>query len=313
MAMVQVYPKAEQDRSTSPLVEIPSGEGGVFTLELPQGRYWVWAKATVEENGRETRLVGQAVPNPVEFVAGSEVAVKIEMADPSGFAENAGPSGAGVRGRVRFPQGKERTASVYAYPGFQERPIGPGFVAAVDLSGDGSFAINLVPGKYTIAVRQRKSGKDYGPPEKTDYVATRKIEVAQNAYFDTGELVPALIDPDMWKVVTAKLGTENTLIEGRILDAAGHTVEGIRVLAFKDGRLSGKPAFVSPPSGKDGKYSLILSPGGGTFFLGARSRLGGPASPGEKTGQERGEKGLGISVGSGEHISGIDITVEEVW
>ncbi|TLN19937.1 hypothetical protein FDZ71_04625 [bacterium] len=314
MAMVQVYPKAEQDRSTPPVAEIPSGEDGAFSLELPPGRYWVWAKATITEGSREVRLVGQATTNPVESFSGEGTTVKIELADPSGFAEGFGPEGTGLMGRVKFAEGTQAEgATVYVYPGTQERPIGPGFVAAVDVAGDASFRMNLAIGKYTLAVRQRKSSRDYGPPEKSDRVAVRQIEIAEGGYLDVGEITPTLIDQVAWKEITSKMGSDATRIEGLILDAKNRPVEGIRVLAFKDSRLTGKPAFVSPPSGKDGRYVLPISGEGGTFFLGARSRIGGPASPGEKTGHTLGPNGLGIKVKPGDNISKINISVEEVW
>lgn len=312
MALVQFYPKADQDRATPPLFETPSGEGGEFYADLPPGRYWVWGKATIYEGVREIRLVGEAVPNPVEPKPGRETFLRIELADPSGFTGQAGPDGTGVKGKVKLPAGNGG-ATVYVYKGTAARPIGPGFVAAREINGDGAFMVNLEPGPYTLAARLRKSGKDYGPPGKNDLVAARIITVSQSSYADAGELVLSAIDEKTWDLITSTMGASATAIEGRVVGPDMKPVEGIRVLAFVDGRMTGKPAFVSGPTGKDGKFILPLAEDGGNYFLGARSRIGGPSSPGEKVGQNRGEKGSGIRVPRGQTLKGISITVEEVW
>jgi hypothetical protein len=310
-ALVQAYPKAEQDRSTPPVAEVPSGEDGAFDLRLPAGRYWIWAKATLQEGAREVRLVGAAVPNPVEPGPGGTAAVTIELANPGGFSTSAGAEGAGVRGRVGGAAPGERV-SVAVYRGRSARPVGPGFAAAVEPDAAGGFKVNLAPGVYTVAVRVRTSGDDFGPPAPTDRVAVRPAEVAAAGYTDLGELRLAPIDAALWKRITASLGESATGIEGVVRDAQGRPVEGVRVLAFRDGRMAGKPVALSPATGADGAYSVRL-PEGGAFFLGARSRLGGPASPGEKVGQNRGAEGSGVVVAAGSVVKGQDIVVEEVW
>jgi hypothetical protein len=313
MALVQAYAKPEQDRSTPPVEEIPTGADGSFEMVVPSGRYWIWAKATLEEGGREVRLVGQAVPNPVEPVAGRGVSVKIELSDPSGFSSAAGPAGTGVRGRIAGTGGSggERV-TVYLYPGRSERPVGPGFAAAVEADGKGAFTVSAAPGLYTLAARVRGSGRDYGPPAPGDRVAVRTVVIEPGTYAEAGEIVLAPLDPAVWKAVTSSPGASAMRIAGMVRGGDGRPSAGVRVLAFRDGRMTGKPAAVSPSTGPDGRYELGV-PEAGTYFLGARSRLGGPASPGEKVGQNRGADGGGIAVRAGQSLSGIDIVVEEVW
>lgn len=309
-AFVQVYTKPEQDRSTPPVTEAPSGEDGRFELTIAAGRYWVWARATLQEGGRELRLVGQALPNPAEAAPGRDAVVTIDLADPSGFSSSAGPPGAGVRGRVQGAGAARVT--IYVYRGRAERPVGPGFAAAVDPDGEGRFSIDLAPGTYTLAVRQRGSGKDYGPPAAGDKIAVAGVEVLTDRYADAGDLRLAPIDAGLLQRRTTEAGAAPTRVQGLIREADGRPAAGVRVLAFRDGRMSGKPVAVSPPSGADGRYSLSL-PEGGKYFFGARTRLGGPASPGEKVGQHRGPEGAGVVVNQGDALGGVEITVEEVW
>ncbi len=314
LAWVEVYTKPEQDRTTPPVAETASGEDGGFTLTVPTGRYWVWAKATVEEGGRERRLVGQAVPNPVEPGPGRDGAVVIALADPSGFSTSAGPRGAGVEGTVSFPPGMnpKARAIVYVYRGEIEKPTGPGFVAVTEPDEVGKFKVNLEPGLYTIAARLRKSGRDYGPPEADDLVAVARARVEGENYRSLGTMRLAGMEQGEWSVFTAKLGDSDTVIAGKIVNGDSSPARGIRVLAFTDSRMAGKPTAISPATREDGVFSLNL-PEGGVYFIGARSRIGGPASPGEKIGTHRGPDGGGLDVKKGSTTGGIEIKVEEIW
>ncbi|PLX43119.1 MAG: hypothetical protein C0608_00230 [Deltaproteobacteria bacterium] len=311
MALVQLYEKAEQDRSTPPVAEGPSGEDGSFSITAPAGLYYVWAKATMLSEGREYRLVGEAVPNPVAPAAGGSATVEIELTDPSGFSASTAPEGSGVMGNVTATgKGKERL-TLYIYRGAHERPIGPDFITATDPE-EGAFKVNLLPGEYTLAIRSRKSGNDFGPPAPEDRVFSRIFTVKSGEYMDLGPISLNEIDSDLWRSVTASLGDGSTKVKGVIVNDREQPEAGVRVLAFEDGRMAGKPVAVSPATGIDGSFTLLL-PRGGSFFLGARSRIGGPAAPGERVGQERGEDGGGLKVKEGETVKGVKIVVEEVW
>lgn len=310
MALVQAYPKPEQDPTTPPVAEAPSGDDGAFRLDLPPGRYWVWAKATVAEGSREARLVGEAPRNPVTVTSGGSAAADVELRDPSGFARSAGPAGTGAAGRVEA--GRPGEVTVYAYPGSSLRPVGPGFAAAVSVGADGSFRLDLGPGTYTLAARRRATGKDFGTLAPGDEVATRTIEVQPGAYQDTGVLRMRPLDPAVWGEASRGASPTGTGAEGTVVDGRGKPVAGVRVLAFTDPRMAGKPVALSPPTGADGAFRILL-PAGGAYFFGARSRLGGPAEPGERVGSFRGDDGTGVRVVGGETAGAIRIRVEEVW
>ncbi len=311
-ALVEAYTRPEQDRASPPVAEAASGEDGAFVLELPPGRYWLWAKATVEGHGRDLRLVGQAPGNPVTVTGGSSHQTAIPLADPSGFARAAGPAGAGVRGRVAASGPPPVEVTVYAYRGTWDRPLGPGFAAAASPEADGGFQLDLAPGPYTLAARRRASGKDFGALAQGDEVAVAQIEVRAGEYRDVGTLSLRPVDPEVRRGVTPASPESATALSGRVVERGGAPAAGVRVLAFPDSRMSGKPAALSAPTGPDGRFRVNL-PGGGTYFLGARSRLGGPAEPGEKVGAFRGEDGDGIRVAEGGSVEEVLISVEEVW
>lgn len=309
-ALVQAFLRPEQDPTTPPAGEAATGEDGRYVLELPPGRYWLWARAAVPGSGREVRLVGQAAGNPVTVPEGARVRADVALHDPSGFSRSAGPAGTGAEGEIEgAPPGE---VTVYAYPGTWERPVGPGFAAAATPDEGGRFRLDLPPGAYTLAARHRASGRDFGAPAEGDAVASAPVEVRPGAYARAGTLFLRPVDPQVLRGRVPATPPTGTSISGRIVDARGGAAAGVRVLAFTDGRMSGKPAALSTPSRSDGAF-VVHVPGAGAYFLGARSRLGGPAEPGERVGAFRGADGSGVRVAGDEERGGVTIVVEEVW
>lgn len=309
-ALVQAFVRPEQDRATPPAGEAATGEDGRYALELAPGRYWIWARAAVPGAGREVRMVGQAAGNPVTVPEGARVRADVALHDPSGFSRAAGPAGTGAEGGVEgAPPGE---VTVYAYPGTWERPVGPGFTAAATPDAAGRFRLDLPPGVYTLAARRRASGRDFGAPAEGDAVASAPVDVRPGAYAQVGTLTLRTVDPQVLRGQVPASPPTGTALAGRIVDGGGGAAAGVRVLAFTDGRMSGKPVALSAPSGPDGSFLLYL-PGEGAYFLGARSRLGGPAEPGERVGAFRGADGSGVRVAQGDVRQGVTIVVEEVW
>jgi hypothetical protein len=101
-------------------------------------------------------------------------------------------------------------------------------------------------------------------------------------------------------------------IRGMVARDDGSPAPGVRVMAYADPRMIGRPFAVSGPTGGDGAFLLRL-PKPGKFYLGARSELGGPVSPGEWIGSYDGAPDHGVSVRNGEQREGIRIRVVEKW
>ncbi len=308
-ALVQAYARADRDPDTAPVAEAPSAGDGSYRLELPAGRYWVWARATVDDRGRDRRVVGQVPDNPVEVAAGHTSRSDVALADPSGFTAQAGPPGTGAGGRVSGAPAPEVT--VYAYRGLAERPTGPGFVATASPDPTGAFRLDLPAGRYTLSARWRASGEPFGAVEPGDRVGTTRVDVARGRYADAGTIRLEPVDPERWHRTRRASPMSGTWVAGRVVED-GRPAAGVRVLAFTDPRMAGRPAALSEPTGPDGRFRVYL-PGGGTYHLGARSRVGGPAQPGERAGTYRGEDGAGLRVAPGGRVDGVTIAVEEVW
>ncbi|NIS77031.1 MAG: carboxypeptidase regulatory-like domain-containing protein, partial [Deltaproteobacteria bacterium] len=76
----------------------------------------------------------------------------------------------------------------------------------------------------------------------------------------------------------------NTSISGRVLDADGNPVAGARVHVYTYVQMSERPKYVGERTGADGKYTVSL-PKGGTYYLAARNRFGGPPRIGDLYGR----------------------------
>ncbi len=309
-ALVQAYDRPELDPSVPPAAEGPSGEDGRYLLDLPPGRYWVWARASVVRGGTERRLAGESPANPVELSPGGRVTADVPLEDPAALPSSAGPPGTGVLGRVAGAPPSE--VVVYAYPGERVRPTGPGFLAAVSPGADGAFRLDLPQGMYTLAARWRRSGAAQGALSPGDRVAEAVVRVEAGRYAPAGTLVLRPVNENTWRTVHRASPPGDTWIEGVVVDAQAQPQAGIRVLAFRDPRMAGRPDAVSAPTGPDGRFRVYL-PSPGTYYLGARSRIGGPAEPGEKTGAYRGPEGRGVRVMRGDRVEGVTIIVEELW
>ena len=99
-----------------------------------------------------------------------------------------------------------------------------------------------------------------------------------------------------------------------MLDADGQAVEGIRVHIYDHIQMSERPKYVSERTGPDGKFFVPVKRGG-TYYIAARDRFGGPPQIGDLYG--RYDEGTvdpsGVVVRKGEVTGPIEIRVQKVW
>jgi hypothetical protein len=98
------------------------------------------------------------------------------------------------------------------------------------------------------------------------------------------------------------------------MDSDGQPVIDARVHVYDHVQMSERPKFVSEKTGPDGSY-LIYLPAGGTYYLAARDKFGGPPKLGDLYG--RYDKGTiepsAVVVMEGQVLKMVDITVTKVW
>lgn len=193
---------------------------------------------------------------------------------------------------------------------------GPAYAETIS-DKDGNFSIQLPAGKYFLVARMRKNGEVAGPLEVGDFKSEvigpiiieengKVIKQDIRVFQKTGE------NKDI--AINTTNNQSKTGISGTIYDAEGKPVAGARVHVYDHVQMSERPKFVSSPTGPDGKYIIYL-PKGGTYYLAARDKFGGPPKVGDLYGRyDRGTiEPSGVVVKDNEILKNIDITIHRVW
>ena len=215
-----------------------------------------------------------------------------------------------VTGTVSVPLADAR---IYIY-GEGDDIYGPAQVISEPTSSDGVFSLSLKPGKYIAVVRKRVSDEVAGPVMIGDYRGEpMPFEVAEGTQSVTLPLTATLKVANE-KAFPSRVSGDATGISGVVLDADGNAVEGLRVHIYDHIQMSERPKYVSERTGANGKFFVPVKRGG-TYYLAARDRFGGPPQIGDLYG--RYDEGTvdpsGVVVRKGELMEGITITVQKVW
>ncbi len=231
-----------------------------------------------------------------------------------GCTAETGGSGAGgtshgqVRGTILTPL---EGARVYLYQKGADL-YGPAF-AMTDASGpEGAFAIDLPEGDYIAVVRRRANGDTSGPVVAGDH----KSEFITISVRKGGSEITIVAPPKVGDVrqLTKEAQVTDTGLSGLITDSEGKPVEGARVHVYDHVQMSERPKYVSEKTGPDGRYQIFL-PAGGTYYLAARDKFGGPPKLGDLYG--RYDQGTiepsAVVLKTGEILKEVNITVTKVW
>jgi hypothetical protein len=192
---------------------------------------------------------------------------------------------------------------------------GPAYVASQPTDAEGGFSVSLPPGKYFFVVRKRESGEAVGPVRTGDFHSEVIGPVTVRAGEPIVRDIVALRKLGETKdLPTATPAPTTTGIRGTITDADGKPVKGARLHAYTYPQMSERPKYVSEETGADGRYVLFF-PEGGTFYLAARTRFGGPPKIGELYGRydDGTVEPSGIHVKDNEIVEHVDITVQKIW
>lgn len=225
-------------------------------------------------------------------------------ANPSGPSTGTGR----LQGQVTMPL---QDARLYVYkPGMDL--YGPAFAMSVATDIDGRFDLELPDGEYTVVARKRVKGEESGPvmagDNRSDFIEVKiqggVVQMQVSAPFKIGDQ----------RNFTSDVDVSNTGLTGHVYDSDGNPVEGARVHVYDHVQMSERPKFVSEKTGPDGTYQIYL-PAGGTYYLAARDKFGGPPKLGDLYG--RYDKGTiepsAVVVKEGQLLADIDITVTKVW
>jgi len=189
---------------------------------------------------------------------------------------------------------------------------GPAFAVSEMSDTDGRFSLSLPDGEYIAVARKRANGDTTGPvlagDNRSDFInlAVHGDQVALTI------VAPVKIGDS--RRLTEDAEVTKTGLSGRILNSDGEPVEGARVHVYDHVQMSERPKFVSEKTTPDGRY-LIWLPKGGTYYLAARDKFGGPPKLGDLYG--RYDQGTiepsAVIVEEGKVMENVDIVVTKVW
>jgi hypothetical protein len=317
-AQVEIYLKADKDRSVQPFAVATSDAAGNYRVDLPAGRYFVIGKQRGEgPDGRPRMLMAEAPGNPYPVERGLTRVPPFNLREMGREGGLAGAADSGVSGRLTVAGAPVGRAFVYVYSAADAGLIGPSYGEAVQVGGDGRFAIDLPAGRYYLVARQRADGSRAGELAPGDFNGAypgNPVEVRRGERLTLGAFPLSAIDPALRAERQARgtFAATGTQVTGQVVDPAGEPVPGVHVFAYLDSRMVGKPVHISAPTGADGRFELHLGEGG-TYFVGARSNYGGPLEPGEWVGTFDGRPDHAVAVTAGKsHPLGV-LTVREVW
>ncbi|MDF1535355.1 MAG: carboxypeptidase-like regulatory domain-containing protein [bacterium] len=308
---VYVQAFAFQGESSEAAGAANTGSDGVYHIPLAPGSYRITARKRPEGPGSGGMLFASTGDIPVVVNSGSMELPPLILTD-SGGAGSAGTGETRVTGAVFSDGAPLAGAYVYFYPGSVRR--GPGYVARARTGEGGNYEASLSPGSYTVTVRFGWSGDGMGTVDVGDLVGEypgSPLAVGKEA-IDLGRLDTRPVDRGSWEKYRWAVSAASITVEGVVRDENRSPLAGAYVFLYADHRMVGKPYAISPPTARDGRYSLSVDTPG-TYYLGARTRFGGPVEPGEFMGAWGGDSAEPLVLEIGTSSPSLDITVREVW
>ncbi|WP_429885312.1 carboxypeptidase-like regulatory domain-containing protein [Geoalkalibacter halelectricus] len=234
------------------------------------------------------------------------------VAPLGGCSESSAPAGENgltrIEGQVYAP-----LEGAYLYVYRQGMDLhGPAYVVSRASDQDGRFELSLPEGDYMAVVRKRQSGETSGPVVAGDHRSEMIPLKVRGGRLTLNVEAPRKVGDE--RLLAQDQLAARTGLSGTILDSEGRPVEGARVHVYDHVQMSERPKYVSEQTGPDGRY-LIHLPEGGTYYLAARDRFGGPPQIGDLYG--RYDQGTiepsAVILEEGRILEDVDIRVTKVW
>ncbi|MFH1287136.1 MAG: carboxypeptidase-like regulatory domain-containing protein [bacterium] len=205
--------------------------------------------------------------------------------------------------------------NIYIYVYKEDSDLhGPPYAVSEPTDTNGGFKLELPDGSYFFAARKRTSGDQSGPVQQGDIKSDTIGPITVKNGNPVTLNINCFIKQGDEKSDAALLETGRTGISGTIRDTDGNPVEGVRIHVYTYVQMSERPKFVSVKTGPDGKYIVYL-PQGGTYYLAARDKFGGPPQIGNLYG--RYDQGTinpsAVIIKTDEIKKDIDIIVHKIW
>ena len=317
-ASVEIYLKADKDRSTLPFATTSTDAQGRYQISLPAGRYFIISKKKqTTDDGRTRMLMAECPANPLEVTDALRPVAPFPVREMGRDGGLVPEPQTGLVGRLVHDDDLVANGFVYIYSEAESGLMGPSYGEAVQSDSEGRFRIGLPAGRFYLAARKRLDGTRMGEPAAGDLNGNypgNPVTVVSGSYLELGDfpLVSVNAVERQKRLQAGKFEQTATRFEGQVVNRDGRPIEGIYVFAYLDSRMVGKPTFISAPTAGDGRYILNLGDGG-TYYLGARSTFGGPLEPGEWVGTYDAQADHSVLAEQDRALQLADIIVREVW
>jgi hypothetical protein len=283
---------------------------GTYNLVVPEeGDYYITAE-TVKSGSDEVDLYAFYGRNPLYVTESGVTNINLNMQrikSEVSFEKSEQP---GIKCILTSHGEPLDGAIVFVALDLNEGMQTKGFTQSTITGDNGVGFIPVDTGTYYLTARKRMSTM-FGPLAKGDLIGfyhKNPIVVSEAGTYTVH--IELLEIPE--KSGSDVENATKTVITGKVIDENGEPVEGIWVGAYKDPQMFGKPIIISPKSDANGEFTLVLAKPG-KYYLAARDMLGGPPNPGELYGSYSGTDDHSVTLEAGGKISGIEITVREMW
>ncbi len=290
-----------------PAATTTSGDAGRFILKTPPGKYLLVARSTngvSDGSGGGFAFFGR---NPVRAHY-NQRGVSLPLAPVHPVAVSSGVEA--ISGQILMDGAPVEGANVYVYLRADKGFRGPPYVKSMPTGPDGSFEIALEPGRYFLAARLRQGSRQTGPLVSGDLFG---IHPSLPLALREGEHLTADFEvvkiPPQEKM--SRYLTRFATLTGVVTDSGGTPAAGFRPCLYDNPRMLNEPLEVGEPTGPDGLFTLATTREG-TFYLGARQRLGGPPRSGEMIGFAKSAPRTGFKLTQGDTTDGITILIRAV-
>ncbi len=317
-AQVEIYLKADKDRSVQPFAIVSTDTEGRYQVTLPEGSYFVIGKKREStDDGRIRMLMAESPANPHQVLDGVSPVISFNLHEMGREGLPVADAATGVSGQITHQGKPVSRAFVYIYTETDTGLIGPSYGEAVQTDKEGRFTINLPAGHYSLVARKRVDGGRSGvlaPGDLNAHYQGNPIDVRSGERLVMDEFALTKVDAELHAKRQADgiFAKTETVLHGQVVDADDLPVSEVYVFAYLDSRMVGKPVHMSVPTGGDGQFEMFLSDGG-TYYIGARSAFGGPLEPGEWVGTFDGEPDHKVIVKQGTNEDLGTIVVKEFW
>jgi hypothetical protein len=313
--VISLYPVGEEALTKEPAFKSsPTGADGLFEVSVKAGQYFLLARTKTGEKAEYFSYYGG---NPIVAGEGETINIGVNLAPVIVPPEKQKSGGTGISGTIYADGTPLAQARVTLYQDASTIFRGIGYASAIT-NAKGNFSFSLEPGEYYVVARKRASEERMGPLSGGDFFgfsSDNPVKVVEDKFTVIAINVSVKLEKvkeggqDITLGGTVKAG--GTQVSGVVRDSSGKPIAGVYAAAYRDSMMTMKPDFISAKTGPDGVYTITLSEGG-VYFIGARNTLGGPAEKGDLLGRYAGSEDHSITAKTGEKMSGIDITVENV-